>query len=298
VKLGYDAGLRVTDEPLTEIIAYVARELADHARAELVIRDPDVTSGAYAGEHGHRPWRVWTELADALATRLAIRADANGFALTFTVLDRERTLEHGDHAEAYGADSVFARVHKLEDPSFVIDLRDALARARLPATASVLAVGSNRGDELALIYEAAPAARVTAIDHSASALAIGRERWPRATFQLADVAQPLDHGRFDLVIAIGMLQSGKLDDRALLRRLVQDHLAPTGALIIGVPNCRYLDGEVSYGARMRNFTQPELGLVVKDIAFYRKYLQQHHRQVFVTGRNYLFVTGVCATLGG
>jgi hypothetical protein len=45
---------------------------------------------------------------------------------------------------------------------------------------------------------------------------------------------------------------------------------------------------------MRNFAQPELGLVVKDIAFYRKYLQQHGLHVFVTGRNYLFVTGVRA----
>jgi trans-aconitate methyltransferase len=237
---------------------------------------------------------VWTELADALATRLAVRADGDDFVLTFTALDRDRSLELGDGTEAYGAESGFAQVKKLEDPSFVIDLRDALARAGLPPTASVLDVGSNRGDELELIYEAAPEARVTGLDHSASALAIGRERWPRATFELADVTQPLGVGRFELVIAIGMMQSGKLDDRALLRRLVQDHLAPTGAIIIGVPNCRYLDGEVSYGARMRNFAQPELGLVVKDIAFYRKYLQQHHRQVFVTGRNYLFVTGVCS----
>jgi hypothetical protein len=109
---------------------------------------------------------------------------------------------------------------------------------------------------------------------------------------VADVAAPLALGRFDLILAIGLLQSGRLDDRALLRRLVQDHLTPSGAIILGVPNCRYVDGEVSFGARMRNFTQPELGLVIKDIAFYRKYLQQHDRQVFVTGRNYLFVTGV------
>jgi hypothetical protein len=43
---------------------------------------------------------------------------------------------------------------------------------------------------------------------------------------------------------------------------------------------------------MRNFRQPELGLVIKDIAFYRKYLQQHARQVFVTGNHYLLITAV------
>ena len=69
-------------------------------------------------------------------------------------------------------------------------------------------------------------------------------------------------------------------------------LAPAGAIILGIPNCRYVDGELAHGARMRNFAQPELGLVIKDIAFYRKYLQQHHRQVFVTGKHYLFVTGI------
>ena len=88
------------------------------------------------------------------------------------------------------------------------------------------------------------------------------------------------------------MQSPAVDDRALLRRIVQDHLTPAGAVILGLPNCRYLDGELVHGARMKNFRQPELGLVVKDVAFYRKYLQQHGRQVFVTGHHTLFVTGV------
>ena len=83
-----------------------------------------------------------------------------------------------------------------------------------------------------------------------------------------------------------------VDDRALLRHVVQACLTPTGAVILGVPNCRYRDGELAHGARMRNFRQPELGLVIKDVAFYRKYLQQHDREVFVTGHHDLFVTGV------
>ena len=66
---------------------------------------------------------------------------------------------------------------------------------------------------------------------------------------------------------------------------------PRGAVIFGVPNCRYLDGEQRFGARMKNYAQPELGLLVKDVAFYRKYLQQHHRQVYVTGKHYILVTG-------
>ena len=102
----------------------------------------------------------------------------------------------------------------------------------------------------------------------------------------------LDLGRFDLVLSIGTLQSPGIDDREVLRQIVQNHLAPRGAVILGVPNCRYLDGEVEYGTRMKNFSQPELGLLIKDVAFYRKYLQQHHRKVYVTGKHYVLVYGV------
>ncbi|MEO8552259.1 MAG: class I SAM-dependent methyltransferase, partial [Kofleriaceae bacterium] len=288
---------RFTGEPLSTIILHVDEALARGEAVEVIVADPDHGAGMYAGERLgdaiHRPWRVWTELADRLGARLGTPRIADGeVVIRFEPLALDRVLDRGGGNEAYGAGSGFARIHKLEDPCFVLDLGEALVRCKLPAAPRVLAVGCNTGDELAVIYASAPDARVTGLDHSESALAEARTRYPAATFVVADVAAPLACGRFDLVLAIGMLQSGALDDRALLRRLVQDHLEPTGAVILGIPNCRYLDGELVFGARMRNFSQPELGLVIKDIAFFRKYLQQHHRQVFVTGRNYLFVTGV------
>ena len=48
---------------------------------------------------------------------------------------------------------------------------------------------------------------------------------------------------------------------------------------ISIPNCRVIDGETVYGARMVNFRQPELGLLVKDVAFYRKYLSEKIAEV-------------------
>jgi trans-aconitate methyltransferase len=157
----------------------------------------------------------------------------------------------------------------------------------------MLSLGVNTGDEVQLMMDLGVDATFIGVDRDASALAIARSRFG-ANVELveADLAQPLLLGRFDLVIAIGVLQSGALDDRALVRRVVQDNLAADGSVIFGLPNCRYVDGETEYGARMVNFTQPELGLLVKDAAFYRKYLQQHHRQVFVTGKHYLLVTAV------
>ncbi|HSK01902.1 MAG TPA: class I SAM-dependent methyltransferase [Kofleriaceae bacterium] len=298
--------------PLLDILAYVEAELVRDAEAiELDVLDPDLGAGCYAGElvehdgarYVHRPFRVWVDLAERLGLRLCMpRALAP--PLVRIVLERlDRTARvHADAAdptERYGTASVFARIHKLEDPGFVLDLTEALDRVAPPAGARVLDLGVNTGDELALLLARSPALRdatIVGVDHSASAIARARERFAghRVELHVADVGAlaALGLGRFDLVLSIGTLQSAGIDDRELVRRVVQDHLAPGGAVIFGFPNCRYVDGEVEYGARMKNFRQPELGLLVKDVAFYRKYLQQHRRQVFVTGKHYVLVTGV------
>jgi hypothetical protein len=76
--------------------------------------------------------------------------------------------------------------------------------------------------------------------------------------------------------------------------VVQRHLAPRGALIVGLPNCAYAEGEVLAGARMKNYRQAELGLLVKDLAFYRRYLQQHGFTVYITGTHEVLVTAVAS----
>jgi len=280
----------------------------------LDVLDPDRGRGSYAGErvthagveYVHRPFRVWADLAERLGCRLLIPRPIEPplVQLVFERLDPAARLraDAGDATEKYGADSEFARISKLEDPGFVIDMAEALERVDPQAGARVLDLGVNTGDELELMMRLSPALReatFVGIDHSASAIARARERFGAAQnvrLHVADLATlgALDLGRFDLVLSIGTLQSPGIDDREVIRQIVQNHLAPRGAVIIGVPNCRYLDGEVEYGTRMKNFTQPELGLLFKDVAFYRKYLQQHHRQVFVTGKHYVLVTGIAS----
>jgi len=312
-ELWHRARVNLANASLLDIIAHVDRALAQGAQTiEIDVLDPDLGRGKYAGEHVdhagtsyvHRPFRVWVDLAERLGLRLRTpRPVAPPLVrVIFEPLDRAEQLraDATDATEKYGVDSAFARISKLEDPGFVLDIADALARVELAPQARVLDLGVNTGDELALLMTLSPALREAAlvgIDHSASAIAAARQRFryaPNVQLHEASLASldTLALGRFDLVLSIGTLQSPGIDDREVVRQIVQHHLAPRGAVILGFPNCRYVDGEVEHGTRMKNFRQPELGLLVKDVAFYRKYLQQHHRQVFVTGKHYVLVTGV------
>lgn len=308
--------------PLTEppsrasLLAIVADLRARLAAGErdfsLRVLDPDLARGCYPGErievagraHVHRPYRVWLDLADRLGLRLLTptRLTDGLVELRLERLDeRARWQAPGlDVTERYGQASGFQRISKLEDPDLLLDVGDALARMHLPARPRILDIGVNRGDTLALLCALRPeltdAAEFIGVDHSASAIALARERFPAANFRFitADAAAlpDLDIGPLDLAISMGTLQSPGVDDRALLRHLVQDRLGRSGALLLGVPNCRYLDGERLHGARIKNLREPELSLVIADIAYYRRYLQQHRRHVYVTGRSYLLVTAV------
>ena len=286
---------------LIEIIEHLRERLgAGDEAIELDVADPDRGRGLYPGERTpdgeiHRPLRVWVELADRLELRLCTpRPSAPGrVRLRFERL-APATAMTSEPTERYGSGSEFARISRLEDPGFVIDFDDALERACLGPRPRVLDLGCNAAEVLGLVERRRPEATFVGIDHCASALAIARKRFPGHRFVEADLATlpSLELPRFDLVLALCTLQSPGVDDRALLRHVVQSRLAEGGAVILGVPNCRYRGGELLHGARMRNFRQPELSLVVKHVAFFKKYLQQHRFQVFVTGRNDLLVTGV------
>jgi SAM-dependent methyltransferase len=296
-------------EPLLEIVRWMQAELVTGAtRLELQVLDPDRGRGLYAGEvvgdRIHRPYRVWLDLADRLGLRMTTpsHVEQDLVTLHFERLDRRELLRAtgDDRTERYGADSEFARISKGEEPGFVLDLADAIERTRvsaLGAKARVLDLGVNTGDEIALMRELGLRdARFVGVDHSASAIAEARVRFPDVELHVADLnaLASLGLGRFDLVVSIGTLQSPGVDDRDVVRRVVQDHLADNGSVILGLPNCRYVDGELEHGTRVRNFRQPELGLLVRDATYYRRYLHQHGKQVFVTGQHYVLVTGVPA----
>lgn len=291
--------LTFTFEPLYEVLALVQAQLAHQDEVILRVPNPDLGLGLYPGEctplGRHRPLQVWLDLAERLECVL-LTPSAQGELVELTL---RRVGERGraprDPAR-YSAQGEFQRIDKLEDPCFLEDALEALRRVRLGPDARVLDLGVNSGNELRLLDLAYPGHRcsVVGLDLDESALALARARFPQYEFwrfDANDLPSPA-LGRFDLILTLDTLQSSGVDRDRVFRALLRDHLAPGGALILGLPNSRYVGGRVEYGARMLNFRKPELSLLLGDLALYRRWLHKRGFRVYVTGKYELLLTAV------
>lgn len=298
--------LRVENQPLVELLRWAQARSSDGVAVfELDVADPDDAPGAWPGQRRpdgalQRGWRAWFDLAEGVGYRLGtpLPLGAGRVLVRFVALGAEAPWhagagERGD-VDRYADPDGFGAVHKLEHPGFLVPLLGALELTAPPDGGRVLALGCHRGDELAALslLEPAPGSlELVGLDASEAVLSEARRRLPEARFVHArlhrdepDQGLPRDLGRFDLVIAVALLQSPDLDGSALLRQLVQHHLHERGALVVGLPNSRFRDGEVVWGARTRNYRAVDLSLVVRDLAAYRRYLAQHGFTTHVGGR--------------
>ncbi|WP_075831230.1 class I SAM-dependent methyltransferase [Deinococcus marmoris] len=305
--------LSFTVEPLSEIIPAVRAALEGGEEVTLEVPDPDAGLGLYAGElytgaagpaGRHRPWSTWADLADALGAHLLTPQPSGPGRARFGL--RRYAAAPAPDAGGYGADGDWTRVDKLEDPVLLLTLVEALRRIDPPAGGRVLALGVNSGRELnalALAFPERPTPdqdsldrhfEVVGIDTDASALAVARGRFPRAEFLELDVAElPVPAlGRFDLILALSLLQSPGVRRDVLLKALCRHHLSETGGLVLGFPNARYRDGLLSYGARMKNFARPDLSLLCADVTDTRRDLQKRGFRVFVTGKHEVLLTAL------
>jgi len=269
--------------------------------------DPDsAPEGIYAGERYfdsagrplvHRSFRAWCTLAAQWNCRLRTPRshDLWRVELGFQKLGTD-SFHHGSPKQKYGLESSFARLHKEEEPAFYHYYLRALQRLKVAQRHRILDLGIHRGDELEPIRQIAGEAfgemEIVGIDLACDALALAKERFaPVLTTHCHDLnaLAELEPGRFDLILSIGTLQSPGIEMKALLMELVQRHLTPDGALLLGWPNSRWIDGELLYGAAPPNYPFSELSLVIKDLFWIKKYLQQHRFRVVITGREYLFL---------
>lgn len=72
--------------------------------------------------------------------------------------------------------------------------------------------------------------------------------------------------------------------------LIQNYLKKDAAIILGFPNSRWIDDTLIYGAKIKNYSFSEMGLLINDIFFAKKYLQQKKFKVHIFGREYIFLS--------
>lgn len=302
---------RFTTEPMIDILSWAEESLKDTDLITLEVLNPDFGRGCYAGEiitldntdYLYRSTKAWSDLGELLFCRLLTPKPVSEYtvALTYEKLNLNDSFHHVPRTEEkYGTDSPFAAIRKNEEPAFLSAYLRALRSVRVHERLRILNLGINTGDEFDLIRRILPQdeyrkLELVGIDHSHSAITVAQERFNEgnATFYVHDIndLSSLSLGRFDLIITIGTLQSSTLEFKPLFMSLVQEYLSKEGAMILGFPNCRWMGGEMIYGAKAPNYPYSEMSILVKDIYYCKKYLQQKKFRVTVTGKEYLFLTG-------
>ena len=248
-------------------------------------------------------YKAYVDLAQLFFMKLLtpIKRDETTTVLRFQKLDTKNSFHKSDgSSEKYGVRSEFFAIDKTSQFSFLYHYQKALEFIDIKSKKRVLNLGVNRGDEFRVIKEMLEkedfeAIEFIGIDYSASAIEYAKKDFSNNSnveFTCNDINRlnELDLGRFDLIISIGTLQSSGIDFNPTFMSIYQNHLESGGAMILGFPNCRWIDGEMIYGAKAPNYSFSELSLVLKDIHFCKKYLQQKKYRVTVTGKDYLFLT--------
>ncbi|ABB43442.1 conserved hypothetical protein [Sulfurimonas denitrificans DSM 1251] len=221
--------------------------------------------------------------------------------LRFQKLHLESSFHKADKSsEKYGADSEFFKIDKTAQFSFLYHYQKALEFIDIKSKKRVLNLGVNRGDEFRVIKEMLSCeefelTEFVGVDYSTSAIEYAKDDFlddKNVKFICHDINRlcELDLGEFDLIISIGTLQSSNIEFNATFMSIYQNYLHKDGAIILGFPNCRWIDGEMIYGAKTPNYAFSEMSLVLKDIHFCKKYLQQKKYRVTIRGKDYLCLT--------
>ena len=202
-------------------------------------------------------------------------------------------------SEKYGVESEFFKLDKTSQFSFLYHYKEALKFVNIKEKMRILNLGINKADEFIVIKEMLTCKEFetkefVGIDYSSSVIEYAKKSfaYSNTDFITHDInmLHELDLGVFDLIISIGTLQSSSIDFNLMFMNLYQNYLQKGGSIILGFPNCRWIEGEMIYGAKAPNYKFSEMSLVLKDIHFCKKYLQQKKYRVVITGKDYLFLS--------
>ena len=285
-------------------------QLQAHEKISFEVLNPDLVGSTYAGnsiiiekrEYLCRSYKNWVDLAQKLHCKMLTptQASKHTIILHFQKLNSDDSFHKviKDKEEKYGQESIFSQIHKNEESSFIYYYLEALKNVHLDKRVKILNLGVNSGDEFTALQQSTKEfknLKLVGIDYCSSAIQAAKETFKEhknISFYQHDITQlqDLNLGKFDLIVSIGTLQSSNLEYKSLLMSIVQNQLKKDGAMILGFPNCRWIDGEMVYGAKVKNYAFYEMGLLYSDVIFAKKYLQQKKYRVTITGKDYIFVT--------
>ncbi len=296
-----EALLDFSNSSLSLIFSKLNQALKDSQEVYFLILDPNLCDGRYTGESIEierreyicRSWRVWSDIAIELKCHLLTPKSYNNLQLLLGIKRlKSNSSFHNDTNKKYSPTSTFAKIQKNEEPNFYIPYLRALKRLKVEKVNSILDLGLYRGDELIPLFELGFRGDILGIDLEKEALLEAKRRFKESlktiTLDINDLPN-IPKQRFDLIISIGTLQSPNIQLKPLIMHLVQERLNPQGSILLAWPNSRWIDGELIYGAKPKNYPFSELSLVIKDLFWIKKYLQQHRFRVVITGREYLFL---------
>ena len=300
------------DHSLYYIYGYLKEKLkvlSENDVLEFEVINPDISnefSGTIISISGkkyiYRPFKVWVDLAEILHCKMLLPKDigSNHILIRYRPLNISKSWHNHsgvDISERYGTDSDFSKIFKFEEPYFLSGFIRALEGITVRKGMKILNLGINRGDEFGIVSEffssISGSLSFTGIDHCASALKFAGKRFNSQNYNfieedIADIAD-LNLEKHDILISIGTLQSPDINGNDIFRYVIQNILKKSGSIILGFPNSRYIDCEVVYGAKTKNYTESNLNLLIKDINFYKRYLQQHGYKVITFGKYYIFL---------
>jgi len=297
-----------TTHSMQNILALLQKSLLTQNHIAFIVLNPDAYD-SYAGTpikimsktYLYRSYKSWSDLAELLQCKMLTPkiAEKHLVQITFTKLKIESFHTESKNNEKYGIHSHFAQIYKMEEPSFFYYYLQALQNVNVEHRTDILNLGINRADEFKIIKNIVDTntykkLNFTGIDHSKTAISEAKKRFPEEnmTFYTADIndIDSLKLENFDLLISISTLHSPSIHFKPFFMKLVQRYLKKDSAIILGFPNSRWMGGEMVYGARAPNYSMSEMSILLNDVIFCKKYLQQKKYRVTVTGKHYLFLT--------
>lgn len=274
---------------------------------EFKVINPDLNYNKYSGykyilnnkTYIHRSYKTYQDLAQLeFCTFLTPTIlDNNFIKIRYKKLNTNSSFHKDINSnEKYGLNSEFFNINKNEEISFLYYYNLALKSVNINSKIRVLNLGVNKADEFEVINNIASNFKnieFVGIDYSKSAIDFAKKRFQLNNFKFytCDINRldELNLGKFDLIITIGTLQSSNINFKLTFNNLIQNYLNKDASIILGFPNSRWIDGSMVYGAKIKNYSHSEISLIIKDIHYCKKYLQQKKYKVTISGKDYIFL---------